>query len=194
VQRRGVVGILLALSVVLACASPPPGSSAPSDVVYEAGGTDDAWITIDGAMAMVSDALAPQLTSPTAAISRSGSAPTFVWTAGIVGGPTASDGGTTIGLAPLRSRVLHELFPVAHAHLPPVTGAMFGLTFDLGSGVTPLRVLTGATSYTPFGISWQRLSTATSPVTLRITGTYLNTGRIEQGPYVRSAPATFMLQ
>jgi hypothetical protein len=159
-----------------------------------------AWLTIDDASPMVSDSLAPQLTAPTGVIARTGAPPTFTWTPGVVGSSTPiPDAGATIGAREITTRaafavVMRELFPVAHAHDPPVTGSMFRLVFDLGASATPLRVLTGATTYTPDAAAWARVLAATAPVPLTITSAYLNTGRIEQGPYVRSTPVTLMLR
>lgn len=179
----------LSLLVVLACAAPPAEPMAPEDILYEAGGTDEAWLTIDDATLTIDDASAPQLLTPTGAIARAGAPPTFTWNGGAVAGTMVRTLPPTPGLL---QRLGSELFPVAHAHEPPVTGAMYGLHFDLGP-LLPLRVLTGATTYTPDAAAWARVTAATTPVTLEITGTYLNTGRIEQGPYVRATPATLML-
>jgi hypothetical protein len=197
--RAPTVALALAVLVFFACATPAE-PAAPADVIYENGGTDEVWLTMADATPMVSDSLAPQLTAPTGPISRAGAPPTFTWTPGIVGSSMMPpDAGTTVGARDvarptLLARVMRELFPVAHAHDPPVTGAMFRLVFDLGTSATPLRVVTGATTYTPDAAAWARVLAATAPVPLTITSAYLNTGRIEQGPYVRSMPATLTLR
>jgi hypothetical protein len=173
--------------LVIACTAPTE-REAPGDIIYESEATDEAWLTIDDATPTIDDASAPHLLTPTGTIA-SAVAPTFTWDGGAVAGAMVR------GL-PARpsffARLEAELFPVAHAHEPPVTGAMYGLYFDLGA-MAPVRVLTGATTYTPDAASWARITAATSAVTLEITGTYLNTGRIEQGPYVRTTPATLTI-
>ena len=179
----------LASIALVACNTAPPERAAPADIIYEPEATDEAWLTIDDASPTVDDVRAPSLTMPTGPVNRTGPAPAFIWNGGAVAGAMV--------LAPARRGffevVSAELFPVAHAHEPPVTGAMYGLLFDLGA-MAPVRVLTGSTSYTPDAPTWARITASTVPVTLEITGTYLNTGRIEQGPYVRTTPASVTLR
>lgn len=190
----------LVLAIVFIACSTPPVRTAPADVIYENGASDEAWLTIGDATPMVSDSLAPRLTAPTGTLSRTGPPPTFVWTPGVVGSSMMiPDAGATLGARRVRSttlfaRVMCELFPVAHAHDPPVTGSMFRLVLDLGAMVTPLEVLTGATTYTPDATAWARVLAATTPVTATLTSAYLNTGRLEQGPYVRSMPVTLTIR
>jgi hypothetical protein len=194
---RSTLARVLGWTLVFVACATPAEPAAPADVIYEAGATDEAWLTIGDATPMMNDSPAPQLTAPTGAISRTAPAPTFTWTPGIVGSSMSTDAGVTIGALEPRAtpfaRVMRELFPVAHAHDPPVTGSMFRLVFDLGAGVTPLRVLTGATSYSPDVAAWARVLAGPSTVPLTITSAYLNTGRIEQGPYVRSTPTTLTI-
>lgn len=180
-----VACLLIALSC--ACASDP---TAPADVIYEAGATDEAWTAIDAVAPTVDDALAPRLTGPTSPLARGAAAPTFSWTGAAVG-----DGSAT--RAPTRERwqrvVWRELFPVAYAHEPPVTGAMYRLIIDL-PGAAPIRVLTGATSYVPSPDAWTRIQSATAPIGVELLGAYLQTGRLQEGPYVAATPTTIEIE
>lgn len=190
-RRLGMGGMHRAACLVIvlssACASDP---TAPSDVIYEAGATDEAWSTIDAVAPTVDDALAPRLTGPTSPLARGGAAPTFWWTGGAVGDGSATRAPTR---EPWQRVVQRELFPVAHAHEPPVTGAMYRLVIDV-PGAAPIRVLTGATSYVPSADAWARIHAATAPIEVELLGAYLQTGRLQEGPYVAAMPMTIELR
>jgi hypothetical protein len=154
--------------------------AAPGDVIYENGATDEAWISFDETEAIVDDARAPMLTAPTAPIPRA-TPVTFTWTAGAVArGPR----GVRVG------EELAALFfgPTAHAHGDPITGPIYRVVIDVPSG-EPVRVLTGATTYTPTPTVWERIFPATGPLRIEIAGAYARLNRIEEGPYVGTTAA-----
>jgi hypothetical protein len=65
-RLRTAADLAVLAVLVLAAAGCPSDPSAPSDVIYQGGTTDEAWISMDEADVMVSDADAPMLTDPTA--------------------------------------------------------------------------------------------------------------------------------
>ncbi|MCS6797263.1 MAG: hypothetical protein NZ898_01820 [Myxococcota bacterium] len=161
--------------------------SAPADVIYEAGATDEAWIAIDEAGDMVDDVQAPRLLTPTSPLSRA-TVPRFSWTSGPA---PASRAPGHRGPASFARRLLEwmaEPVPTARAHLPPVTGPMYRLVVELGAGAPPIRVLTGDLAYSPSATVYPRIRDARGPLRVTIARAYLETGRVVEGPFVRSMP------
>lgn len=167
-------------------------ATAPGDVIFESGATDEAWFTVDDAPPVVDDAAAPRLTAPVSPVPRAAPA-RFEWNGGAVAA-AASIGSPQRPRRDVLDVIARELFPVARAHEPPVTGPIYRLTIGLGAGAAPVRVLTGATSYTPSADIWSRISGAAGPLEIEISGSYLQTGRLEEGPYVASTPAVLELE
>ena len=185
------MGLLLALGLAsAACSDPQDDDEAPEGVIYGEGVSDEAWVAIDEAPLVTDDASAPRLVRPTA-LPRSGPPPTFEWEAGAIARvhvPRHSHPARTRGL-------LAALFgvPVARAHLPPVTGAVFRLVLNLGTG-EPVRVLTKATIWTPDATSWSRIAAAPGPIGVELVGTYLDSNRVTEGPFVSSQPASLTFE
>ena len=91
--------------------------------------------------------------------------------------------------------MLAELFGVsiARAHLPPVTGAVFRVVLNLGAG-EPVRALTKATSWTPDEATWSRIVAASGPIGVELVGTYLDSNRVTEGPFISSQPASLTFE
>jgi hypothetical protein len=150
-------------------------NDSPADVVYENNGTDEAWITLAEAGWDPVTANALTLTAPSA-IRRDGEAPTFTWSQALASRVTRS--------APESSFAwrFEDLFiSRAKAHLPPVTGDIYRVDIEAGDKV--IRVLTGATSYTPDEEAWATIKQA-SRVRVSLTYAYFLNGRITTGPFV----------
>ncbi|MCC7542600.1 MAG: hypothetical protein IT379_40670 [Deltaproteobacteria bacterium] len=185
------MGLLLALGLAsAACSDHHDAGEAPEGVIYGEGVSDEAWVAIGEAPLVTDDASAPRLVRPTA-LPRSGPPPTFEWEAGAIARihvPRRSRSARTRGL-------LAELFgvSVARAHLPPVTGAVFRLVLDLEAG-EPVRVLTKATTWTPDEATWSRIVGASGPIGVELVGTYLDSNRVTEGPFVSSQPASLTFE
>lgn len=170
----------------------------PNDegVIYEAGASDEAWLTFAEATATISDTDAPALTAPTGPIVRSGEPPTFTWSAGALALASPARGRALPRERGLLRLLIDALDPVptARAHLPPVTGNLYRLHFALGGEREPVRVLTGRTSYTPSASVWAQMAAEGTTPTLDLQGAYFMEGRITEGPYARTAPMSLALQ
>ncbi|MBK8171222.1 MAG: hypothetical protein IPK60_12870 [Sandaracinaceae bacterium] len=179
--------VLLFIASVLALSAcsnevAPSSHEAPADVIYESSATHEVWERLDEATVLGTEAMGPQLTAPVGPLVRSGEPVAFTW--------TESEAALELRHrksmlhAPSRlALVLRDLCrPVAHAHTP-VTGDMYRAIFTIPGVETPVRVLTGATTYTPSADAWQRITAATGPITLTLEYAYLDTGHITDGPY-----------
>lgn len=193
---RGLVRQLLpliALGLVIATASLGCGDDAPpepnlDDVLFEGLASDEAWLAVAEASLTPDPAGAGWLFAPTT-FTRSGTPPTFTWTA-------APPGVHAPAHSPLHdprraeepresfARGLRELLhPVAHAHLPPVTGDVYRLVFTVPGAATPLRVLTTDSTFTPGGAAFTKLASATGPISLDFVHAYLMSGHVMEGPF-----------
>lgn len=171
---------LAAAAFVAACSGDEETMSyeAPADVIYESSGTHEVWDRIAEAPIVGTEAMGPQLVAPVGALSRVGDAPTFEWTESEAS-RLPSHRSQRSRLARLWGDLVH---PVAHAH-NPVTGDMYRLVFSAPGVETPVRVITGATEYTPSSDAWTRMQAATGPISLELVYAYLETGLITDGPY-----------
>lgn len=180
--------LALPIALLLIGCGDDHGTNAPAGVVYENGGTDEAWVAIDEATLVTNDASAPRLIAPTVLDRSAAQPPAFEWTPGAL---------ATLQRALPRGRVhtraswLAALWSptVARAHEPPVTGDQYRLELSVGEG-DPIRVLTGANTWTPNENAWARIVAAAGPVTVRIIGAYLMSGRVTEGPFVASEPTS----
>jgi hypothetical protein len=180
--RASLLRAVLALGLS-ACSGP----AAPDDVIYTYGATDEAWLTIDDAAPIVDDARAPRLLTPSMPLPRAGGPPVFTWDGGSVG--TASARAPDRAAPTTFDRVVRELFPVARAHLPPVTGPMYRLVIQPPGGAPPVRVLSGQPQFAPSGEMWGRMNRADGFLSIELVGAYLETGRITEGPSARTMDA-----
>ena len=188
---------LLALALVLlgvATASSPgcahEDTVAPglADVFFEGSASDEAWIALDEAPLTDDPGAAGWTFTPTR-WARAGAAPTFTWSSSLAGGrhrrstpvePRSDDEPAKARLARGLSELLH---PVAHAHLPPVTGTVYRLVFTIPGEAAPLRVFTTDRSYTPGGTAFAALNRATGPISLAFVHAYLADNRVMEGPF-----------
>jgi hypothetical protein len=177
--------VLAILTALVGCPGPDP--SAPADVIYVGGTTDEAWISMDEAMEIVDDADAPMLVDPSGPVART--APVaFTWTPGAVAAVPPGRGAFREELAALltgRAR--------AQAHGTPYTGAMYRLTIEVPGGEV-VRVLAASTTWTPDAATWARLTGGGSPLSIEIAAAYARLNRVEEGPFVRATPATVELE
>lgn len=187
-MRTPRLSLALAFLLLAACGDDDgTEAAAPEGVIYESGATDEAWIAIDEAPVVTDFASAPHLTAPTS-IFRAAPPTAFSWSAGALATlqhrPHRRGGNA-------RASLLATIFgpAVARAHEPPVTGDQYRLILSVGSG-EPIRVLTGATTWTPDAATWARIAGATAPVSVEIVGAYLMSGRVTEGPFASSEPTS----
>jgi hypothetical protein len=159
-----------------------------ADVLFEGSASDEAWLAIDEAPVTEDPAGASWTFTPTR-WSRAGTAPTFTWSSSLSGVrhrraphglPPDGDASPGIRLARGFDALL---VPVAHAHLPPITGQVYRLIFTIPGEGAPLRVLTTDPSFTPGAAALTSLNRATGPVALELVHTYLVGNRVMEGPY-----------
>ena len=167
-------------------------------MVYLGSASDEAYLVVTDAepRVMINDAMAPVLSSPTEGQALPAAAvPTFTWTAGFV----AVDPHRLPRRQPWRAPALPAApapwgESAALAHLPPVTGAIFLLTFKPAEGsATPVVVLTTESGFTPTAEVWTKIKALGSAVTLEMTGAYLRANVIEEGPFRATSPRHFTI-
>lgn len=175
---RSIIACSVAAVILSAGCSEDDGierNDSPANVVYENGGTDEAWVTLAEAGWDPVTANALTLTAPSA-IRREGAAPTFTWSQALAARGRAHTPETSFAWR------FEDLFiSRAKAHLPPVTGDIYRVDIEAGDEV--IRVLTGATSYTPDEEAWATIKQA-SRVRVSLTYAYFINGRITTGPFV----------
>lgn len=191
--RRGAPA-LLGL-VLLACHEPPPDACEP---VYGGSASDEAWRTMfDGeSRAEVDPVQSPMISTPTEgqAYAAADPAPRLTWTSTLALAPTRRGG------APTRwARAVDWLAGVverrAEAHLPPITGAVYFIHFDIAGRACPYNVLTTETSWQVDADAWAAMKAASAqPISVRMTGAYLTENRISEGPFRLAAPRTFTVR
>lgn len=165
-------------------------------VIYLGSASDEAYLVLTDAepRVMVNDAMAPVLSSPTEGQAlAAATVPTFTWTAGFV----ALEPGRLPGR---RERRALPAAPApwgeaaAHAHLPPITGAIFLLSFKPAEGsAAPVVVLTTESGFTPTAEVWTKIKALGSAITLEMTGAYLRSNVLEEGPFRATSPRHFTI-
>lgn len=168
-------------------------------VIYLGNASDEAYLVLTDAepRVMVDNAMAPVLSSPTEGQALpAATVPTFSWTAGFVAvDPRRLPGRQQPGRAPaLPAAPAPWGESAAHAHLPPITGAIFLLTFKQSEGsAAPIVVLTTESGFTPTAEVWTKIKALGSAVTLEMTGAYLRSNVIEEGPFRATSPRHFTI-
>lgn len=189
---------LAALLGGAACSNEEGERVDPESVVYEGSATDEAWVVIEEAPRIVDEVAAPSLTAPTSNVASDGDAPTFEWTGGAVVAirtpekQIPSDSSRGLSMSEVARWVFNPI-SVARAHLEPYTGAIYRLALTPHAGPS-VHVLTSRTSYTPSSEVWNNLRTHTGVLSIDLAAAYMETGRIEEGPYVHSSPITIEIE
>lgn len=166
-------------------------------VIYLGAASDEAYIVLTDAESrvMVNDAMAPVLSSPTEAQALpAATVPTFTWTAGFV----ALDRHRLPGRRPPERRALPAApapwgEAAARAHLPPITGPIFVLSFKAEGAAAPVVVCTTESSFTPTAEVWTKLKALGSAITVEMTGAYLRSNVLEEGPFRATSPRHFTI-
>ncbi|MCC6994027.1 MAG: hypothetical protein IT370_05300 [Deltaproteobacteria bacterium] len=167
-------------------------------VIYLGAASDEAYLVLTDAepRVMVDDAMAPVLSSPTEGQALpAATVPTFSWTAGFVAVDPRRLPARRPGHAPrLPAAPAPWGESAALAHLPPITGALFLLTFKAAEGnAAPIVVLTTESGFTPTAEVWTKLKALGGAITLEMTGAYLRSNVIEEGPFRASSPRHFTI-
>lgn len=162
------------------------GTTTPGidDVIFEGAASDEAWVAISEATP--TDDTSGWLFAPTS-FALEASPPSFSWTRVSIARPQRR----TVPVEPQAERTIEHfarglgefLHPVAHAHLPPVSGDVYRLVFTIPGDATPLRILTTDPSFTPAGSAFTKLAATTGPISLELVRTYLMDNRVMEGPF-----------
>jgi len=154
------------------------------DVIFEGAASDEAWVAISEATP--TDDTSSWLFAPTS-FARAAAAPSFAWSRVAA----ARRQRRTPPVEPQAERPIEHfarglgefLHPVAHAHLPPVSGDVYRLVFTIPGDAAPLRLLTTDPNYTPAGAAFTKLAATTGPSSLELVRTYLMDNRVMEGPF-----------
>jgi hypothetical protein len=159
---------------------------------YTGCGSDEQWMTFDDneAMATVSSAMGPALTSPAAgATVPSSTKPILTWDQDpndpgmSTGDVVYVDGPGCMGCCPqFNPGALTAL------HLPPISGNEYDLQFTVG-GDYLWRTVTTLQEWTPTDALWAQMKGKS--VSLKIYRLTVLVNQLKQGPYVAPAPFTF---
>jgi hypothetical protein len=94
---------------------------------------------------------------------------------------------------PLFERLATVVFPVAHAHLPPITSDIYRLEVDVPGRTCPVSALTTELSFTFPSSDWEAIAAATSAPTARLLSAFLTENRVTEGAFV-AEPVTFTVE
>jgi hypothetical protein len=169
--------------------------------------TDESFVAIVNAEAatglVTDDRRAPVLAAPPAGSAISASTPPrFELRPGTAAAPARRPRAALASAVcpPRRSPLAAALawldpIAVAHAHCPAVTGDNFLFRLQAGKQVLYTAVLS-VTSFTPDRAKWQGAlgGRVGSTVTLTLARAFLLQGTVIEGPYVGSAPITFVVE
>ena len=158
---------------------------------YAGDATDEAWrVMLDArASASAGDDQAT-FTSPGDDDSLDES-PTFAWDSPlkVTSSPSFSPSSFTPVPGHRRTRsfvdaVSQALLPMAHAHLPPVTGDVYLLEVDVPGRSCPVAGFTTQTSFTFSADDWSTILGGGGTSTVRLMSAFLAENRITEGPFL----------
>ncbi len=170
--------------------------------IYGGAATDEAWRTmVDGEARATADAKAPSFTAPTEAqtFTATDSPPVVSWTSPLALAPR-SPSNVVPASRTAWARVLGVLGSLvegtAEAHLPPITGSVYFLHFDIAGRTCPYNVLTTNLDWQIDAAGWAAMKAATprSAISIRIVSAYLTENRITEGPFKPAVARTFKIQ
>lgn len=193
---------LMALAAAtLTAACPAPVDDPCGDPAYGGVASDEAYLTMVDAFdkVAVNDDQAPSVTLPEdgAVIEKNGDAPTFAWTSPLSAslGPSWPQPSSRRRSPSLLDGLSSLLLPVAHAHLPPVTGDLYLAEVAVSGRDCPVRGLTTDLDWLLDDASWAALQDADSPdMTLRVVSAFLVENRISEGPFEASTRRSFRVE
>jgi hypothetical protein len=163
-------------------AGPGPGGDDLSDVIYEAGASDEALVALLAAQAVLDDQRGTRFSAPAdGAVLASSTPQSFEWYVG------SSARVTPPHRVPWWRRAARVLGPgVAHAHGAPVNGRAYFLGFASATQPKLLRVFTTRLDYLPDAAAWAKLAAAEGAITARIVSAIFETNRIVEdgGPFL----------
>lgn len=90
----------------------------------------------------------------------------------------------------LFDRVSEAVFPVAHAHQPPITSDLYFVEIDVPDRKCAVAALTTLQSLILADGDWEEVTKGTGEHTLRILSAFVTENRITEGPYA-AKPLTF---
>ena len=195
--------LTLVTSLVAAVAAGCPENAVDEcgEPAYGGVASDEAYLTIVDALDKVQkdDAQAPDVTAPEdgAVFAEDGDAPTFAWTSSL-----AASAGPSLPASSRRRRspsffdeLSQVVFPVAHAHLPPVTGDIYLAEIAVPGRTCPVRGLTTDLEWKLDDESWSVLQeTGGEDLSLRLVSAFLVENRISEGPFEPTAVRTFRVE
>jgi len=169
---------------------------------YVGDASDEAWrVLLDARADASASGDIPVFTGPAADSDLpAGTSPTFTWESPL----RLASATTTPTTAPARRpapgfleapfRAMSGLlFPVAHAHLPPVTGDIYLLEVDVPGRTCPVAGLTTADLSFTFATSdWEAIAAGGGARTARLMSAFLVDNRVTEGPFL-AAPLTFSI-
>lgn len=163
--------------------------------------SDEAYLTIVDAFDKVSadDDQAPQLTTPEdgAVIGKDGNAPTFAWASSLSSslGPSWPQRSFRRRAPSLLDELSQLVLPVAHAHLPPVTGDIYLSEIAVPGRECPVRGLTTDLEWQLDEASWTALQESSGQeLTLRMISAFLVENRLSEGPFEPSSKRSFRVE
>lgn len=86
--------------------------------------------------------------------------------------------------------VAQLVFPVAHAHQPPITSDLYFLEIDVEGRACPVSALTTLESMIFSDTDWDEVTAAPGEKTLNILSAFVTENRITEGPF-KAKPVTF---
>lgn len=193
---------VLAAIALSATGCPPADPCAADEPSYGGEGNDEVWLTLkDRKGDATTDGDAPTITAPVAAATLpKANAPTLEWESPlkIALGPHMPQPLFKPHAPALLERAFTSLadiaVPKAHAHEAPVSSDVYLVDILVPGRECPVSIVTTELSHAVDADSWAILQeSAGAELTMQLTGAYLASGNITEGPF-RAADVTFTVE
>jgi len=166
---------------------------------YGGEGNDEAWRVLLDGRARAEETSDVEITSPAADEGLAKDEPaTIAWTTTLkvaalsppMSTPQRSSGRRAPGLFDHLSALV---FPVARAHLPPITSDVYFVEIDVPGRTCPVAAVTTGASFAWSADDWAEIAAEPGERTLHLLGAFLTENRITEGPF-QASPVTFTIE
>lgn len=201
---------LSARLLLIACAGLLLASACETDCnavepAYGGEGNDEAWRVLLDGRARAEESSDVEITSPGADEALAKDEPaTIAWTTTLQVAalspslspslpPSLSTPRSRRPVPGLFDKLSSLVFPVAHAHLPPITSDVYFLEIDVPGRTCPVAAVTTGASFAFSADDWAEVAVEPGERTLRLLGAFLTENRITEGPF-QASPVTFTIE
>jgi hypothetical protein len=192
-KRASTVVVVAALAAAFAAGCDGAGDCDTVEPVYAGAGTDETWrVMVEArASAKESDEVVVTVPAAGAVVQQGDDPPALAWDSDLEISLNEPASSTTTRPKPgFFDRLSATVFPVAHAHLPPITSDVYFLEIDVPGRTCPVSALTTLESMIFSDGDWEEVTKEPGERTLRLLSAFVTENRITEGPF-QAAPVTF---